>query len=144
MIISTSISVQYKERYNFFNQLKLFFQQFKLNVSFKQEKIETFLKSFKAEKQFALFINSYQNFLKGEELNLSSIKILEESEKQELIEAIKNIGNYNTKSEIEQLDLYIELANVRLNKAKEAKQRICPLIIKLSLLFALALAILLI
>lgn len=144
MLIASNISTQYKDKFNFYNQLKCFFQQFKLNVSFKQEKLETFLTNFKAEKQFKTFVTNYQNYLKGEEFNLSSIKILDNIEQQEIVDIVKTIGNYNTKREIEQLDLYIETANLRLNKAKEAKQRICPMIIKLSLLFALALAILLI
>jgi len=70
MLIAHSISEQYKDKYDFYNNLKLFLNQFKINISFRQEKINDFLNKTKAKKQFNLFINSYKNYLKTNELDL--------------------------------------------------------------------------
>jgi len=144
MLIAHSISEQYKDKYDFYNNLKLFLNQFKINISFRQEKINDFLNKTKAKKQFNLFINSYKNYLKTNELDLSQIKILNDEEKNDLENIIKNIGKYDTENEIKQLDNFLLTVDMKLDSAMQDKNKLCPMILKLSLLFAIGLAILLI
>jgi len=144
MLIAHSISEQYKDKYDFYNNLKLFLNQFKINISFRQEKINDFLNKTKAKKQFNLFINFYKNYLKTNELDLSQIKILNDEEKNDLENIIKNIGKYDTENEIKQLDNFLLTVDMKLDSAMQDKNKLCPMILKLSLLFAIGLAILLI
>ena len=44
MLIAYSVSEQIRDKYDFFNNLKQFLNQFKINVAFRQEKINEFLK----------------------------------------------------------------------------------------------------
>ena len=144
MLIAYSVSEQYKDKFDFYTNLKLFLQQFKLNVSFRQQKINEFLNSTKPKKQFKLFIDEYKTYLKTGQLNLSNIKILEQEEKEELMRLVKNMGNHDAKNEVHQLDGFLATLELNLNKATEDKNKLCPMILKLSLLFAIGLAILLI
>ena len=144
MLIANALSQQYKDKFDFYSNLKLFLNQFKMNLSFKQEKIETFLNGIKAKKNFQTFTDCYKRYLKGEELDFSSIKILDEGEITELTDIVKNLGKHDTKSELSQLDSFLIIVEEKLTKASEDKNKLCPMILKLSLLFAIALAILLI
>ena len=74
MIIAYSISEQYKDKFDFYNNLKSFLNQFKINLSFKQDKIINFLNNLKPKKQFKLFINSYKNYLNTDKIDLNEIK----------------------------------------------------------------------
>ncbi len=144
MIIAYSVSEQIKDKYDFFNNLKLFLNQFKINVSFRQEKINEFLQKNNSKKQFKIFIDEYSKFLKTSELNLEKIKVLEDDDKEILQDIVKNIGKYDAKNEINQMNSFLATVDVKLSKANEDKTRLCPMILKLSLLFAIGLAILLI
>lgn len=144
MLIAYSVSEQIKDKYDFFNNLKLFLNQFKINVSFRQEKINEFLQKNNSKKQFKLFIEEYSNFLKTGELNLEKIKVLDDDDKDILQDIVKNVGKYDAKNEINQMDSFLATVDVKLVKANEDKNKLCPMIIKLSLLFAIGLAILLI
>lgn len=144
MLIAYSLSEQYKEKFDFYSNLKTFLQQFKINVSFRQEKIIDFLNNTKAKKQFNLFINAYKNYLKNNEINFKEIKILEIEEKNQLEMIIRNIGKFDAKNEISQLDSFLIEIDEKLKKAEIDKNKLCPMIIKLSLLFAVGLAILLV
>lgn len=144
MLIAHAASEQIKEKYDFYYNLKIFLQQFKINVSFQQEKIINFLNEIKPKKQFNLFINAYKNYLKNNTINFEEIKILENDEKKQLEMIIKNIGNFDAQNEIQQLESFLVLINDRLKIAEEQKNKLCPMILKLSLLFAVGLAILLV
>ena len=144
MLIAHAVSEQYKEKYDFYNNLKIFLNQFKLNVAFKQEKILDVLKKIKSKKQFTLFINTYKTYLKTDELNLKIITILDEEEKNELTAIIKSIGKFDAENEIKQIETFLVDIDNRLIKAEKDKTKLCPMILKLSLLFAIALSILLI
>lgn len=144
MLIAFSVSEQYKEKYDFYLNLKNFLNQFKLNLAFKQEKIINFLNNIKAKKQFNLFIQEYKNYLNNNELNLSQIKILDLEEKQQLTEIITNIGSMDVTNEIQQLETFLLAVEEKLKTAEEQKQKLCPMILKLSLLFAVAVSIILI
>ncbi len=144
MLISYAVSQQYKDKFDFYNNLKVFLQQFKINLSFKQEKINQFLDNLKPKKQFKDFVESYKHYLKTGNLNLSNLKLLDEEEIKEVESIIENIGNYDVNNEKNQLDSFISNVDTKLLTAQERKNKLCPMIIKLSLLFAIGLAILLI
>ena len=144
MIIAYSLSEQYKDKYDFYLNLKNFLNQFKINLSFKQDKIINFLNNLRPKKQFKLFINSYINYLSSDKLDLSEIKILDDEEKLELENLINDIGKYDVTNEINQIENFLYSIDQKLKKAEDDKTKLCPMIIKLSLLFAIGLAILLI
>lgn len=144
MIIATALSNQYKDKYDFYNNLINFLNQFKINISFKQEKIIQFLNKVKAKKQFTLFIDAYKDYLNSGKLDLTKITLLDCEEILELEEIIKSLGKYDIKTELTQLDLFISKMKIKQEKANEDKNKLCPMIIKLSLLFAVGLAIILI
>lgn len=144
MLIARAVSEQYKEKYDFYNNLKTFLNQFKLNLSFRQEKILDFLNKTNAKKQFKLFINSYKKYLETNQLDFSEIKLLDNDEINQLEMIILNIGKLDAKNEINQLETFIVEIDAKLLKAQEDKNKLCPMILKLSLLFAIGLAVVLI
>lgn len=144
MIIAYSLSEQYKEKFDFYSNLKNFLNQFKINLSFKREKISEFLKQVNSKKQFKIFTDEYINYLSKGELNLSKIKALDNEDIPILEDIVKNIGKHDSKNEISQIDSFLLTVSDRLAKAEADKNKLCPMIIKLSLLFAIGVAILLI
>ncbi len=144
MLIAFSLSNQYGEKLDFYTNLKQMLEQYKINVSFKQEKIKEFLENTKAKRQFKLFIEEYKNFLTTNELKLNKIDVLDLDEKQQLETIVRSLGQYDVKNEMGQISSFIAQIEDKLTKAKEEKNKFCPLIIKLSLLFAVGLGILLI
>ncbi len=144
MFIAYSLSEQYKDKYDFYFNLKNFLNQYKINVSFRQEKINEFLSGLTPKRQFKIFIEGYKNYLKTDKLNLQEIKALDTEEKNELEHIVTHIGSLDSKNEIGQVESYILSIDTKLNKALEDKNKLCPMILKLSLLFAIGLAILLI
>ena len=144
MLIAYSVSEQYKDRYDFYNNLKMFLNQFKINISFRQEKINNFLNSITPKKQFKSFIEEYKKYISSGELNLDNVKVLEDEDKVILNDIVKNIGKYDAKNEVQQLDTFLLTVDSRLSKALEDKNKLCRMIIKLALLFAIGLSILLI
>ena len=144
MLIAYSASEQYKEKFDFYNNLKKFLNQFKLNLSFRQEKIFDFLNKTKFKKQFNIFIREYKVYLKTTKLNLDDIKILDDEEKNEIRNIVNSIGNLDATNEIKQLDTFILEIEDRLKKAESEKSKLCPMIIKLSLLFAIGISIILV
>ena len=144
MLIAYAVSEQYKDKFDFYNNLKLFLNQFKINLSFRQEKITEFLDKTTCKKQFKIFIEEYKKFLQTNELNLDRIKVLDEEDKKELIDIVNNLGKHDTKSELSQLEGFLLIIENKLKIANENKNKMCPMIIKLSLLFAIGLAIILV
>jgi len=144
MLIAYAVSEQYKEKFDFYDNLKKFLNQFKLNLSFRQETILEFLDKTKAKRQFNIFIKEYKNYLKTKQLNLQDIKILDVEEKNELTNIVNSIGRMDATNEIKQLDSFLIEIEDKLKKAESDKSKLCPMIIKLSLLFAIGLAIILV
>ena len=144
MLIAIRLSDQYKDKYDFYFNLKNFLNQFKINVSFRQDKLTDFVANVKPKKQFKLFIDAYSEYLKTNKLNLSEIKILEDEEKNELTQIVMSLGKNDSPTEIMQLEDFLISVENNLSSAQENKNKLCPMIIKLSLLFAIGLAILLI
>ena len=144
MLIARAVSEQYKDKYVFYCNLKDFLNRFKLNLSFKQETINDFLDKTKPQKHFKLFIAEYKRYLKESKMDFSLIKILSEEEKLQLENLVKSIGNMDVKNEICQIDSFLLEVDIQLKQAELNKQKLCPMILKLSLLFGIGLAILLI
>ena len=144
MIIAIAVSQQYKERFDFYQNLKIFLSEFKLNVSFKKEKISQFLSKVKPKKSFDAFIFEYKNYLKNNQFKVENIKILDDDEKDWIANLVRNLGGLNSDNEINQIELYLTETENRLKKAEVDKVKLCPMIIKLSLLFSLGVAIILI
>ena len=132
MLIASAVSQQYRDKYDFYFNLKNLLLKYKMNVSFKKEKILNFLNQQNAKKEFKLFIEDYKEYLTTNQLNLENIKLLDSDEKLTLLSILKHLGNYDTENELSQLDNFIYLIDEKLVKAKEEKQKLCPLIIKLS------------
>ena len=114
MMIAYSVSEQIKDKYDFFNNLKQFLNEFKINLAFRQEKIDEFLKKNNSKKQFKIFIEEYSNFLKTGELCLEKIKVLEDEDKQMLQDIVKNIGKYDAKNEINQMESFLLMVDEKL------------------------------
>jgi len=144
MLVARAVSEQYKDKFDFYNNLYLFLCEFKINLSFKQEKIIEFLDNIKPKKHFKIFIDSYKEFLKTNELNLSNLTFLDTEDITYIESLIKNIGRNNVETEIGQLEMFIENISLKKCSAEQDKNKLCPIILKLSLLFALGLSILLI
>ena len=144
MLIASSVSQQYIDKYDFYSNLKNLLNQFKMNISFKKEKILDFINSHHSKSHFKILIESYKDYLATNELNLNKLELLDSDEKKVLADILTNLGNYDTENEINQINNFILQIDEKLNKAKEEKQKFCPMIIKLSLLFAIGLAIILI
>lgn len=144
MLIAKAVSDQFIDKFDFYNNLKNFLTQFKINLSFKQDKILNFLESCNSKKQFSIFINCYKDYLKSGVIDLSQISLLEDEEKTELIQIMNNLGSHDADTELKQLDDFIANIDIKLQKTKEDKTKISPMILKLSLLFAIGLSILLI
>ena len=88
--------------------------------------------------------DAYFNYLKTNQLDLTALKLLDDSEKKDLNRIILSIGKFDKTNEINQLDVFLLSVENKLKSAEESKTKMCPMIIKLSLLFAVAVAILLI
>ena len=144
MLIAFSLSEQIKDRYDFYQNLKLFLNQFKINISFRQEKILDFLKKANSKKQFKFFVQEYESYLKTGSMNLEKIKVLDQEDREILLDIMKNIGRYDVRNELGQIDSFLATIEVKLKKALDDKNKLSPMILKLSLLFAIGLAILLI
>ena len=144
MLIAKKVSDQYKDKYDFYCNLHSFLCQFKINLSFKQEKIVEFLNSLTPRKHFKLFIEDYKQYLNSGVVNFENLSFLDADEIETLQDIILNLGKHDVKTEIGQLDSFIEKISTKQTQAEQDKNKICPMIIKLSFLFALALVILLI
>ncbi len=144
MIIARAVSEQYRDKYNFYKNLKDFLASYKINVSFRQEKINEFISNVSSSRQFTLFLNEYKEFTRTGKINLDSIKLLDDDEKVELRKIVTSIGRLDAKNEAGQVDNFMLSVDAKLKSAESDKNKLCPMILKLSLLFAIALAILLI
>ena len=78
----------------------------------------------------------------GTTINLGFAKILDDSEKDEIINMLYSLGKNDASGELKQLDAYDVYLKDKVETTKREKERLCPMITKLSFLFALGLAIL--
>ncbi|MCQ2564416.1 MAG: hypothetical protein MJ152_00955, partial [Clostridia bacterium] len=122
MLIAFSVSEQYKEKFDFYTNLNLFLQKFKLNLSFKQETLQNFLNSCKPKKQFKKFVEDYKQYLTTNKVDLSNINVLSDEEKSELTNIILNIGKLDISTEVKQIDSFLLTLETTLKKTEEDKK----------------------
>lgn len=145
MLISQGVCKQYRERYTLFEALSEFLRQMRLNLSFQKQKIKEILNRATIRKTSKEIYMSYLSYLEdGTSIDLGFIKVLDETEKEQITNMLLSLGKNDTSGELKQLDAYDVYLQDKLQAAKAEKDKNCPLITKLSLLFAIGLAILLI
>ena len=84
MLVAKKVSEQYKDKYDFYCNLHSFLCQFKINLSFKQEKIIEFLNSLTPRKHFKLFIEDYKQYLDSGVINFENLTFLDADEIENL------------------------------------------------------------
>jgi len=143
MIIAQGVCRQYRERYALFEAFGEFFRQMRLNLSFQKQKINEILNQASIKKVNKDIYMAYLNYLEnGRALDLSFVRILEDNEQTQLTNMLHSLGKNDTSGELKQLDAYDVYLRDKIEMTRREKERYCPLITKLSFLFALGLAIL--
>ena len=143
MIIANGVAKQYKERHNLYANILKFLNDYELNIGFKKEKILDVAQKFESNNESKKIIEIYKNHLTQKtDINFESITILQEDEQKFLENIFKNLGAGDVDSEKLQLsEIKIQL-KAKVEETAKIRDKFCPLIIKLSLLFAIALVIL--
>ena len=142
MLIALGVVKQYRERHNLFLELSMFLNEYELNIGFKKDKLKAIISNFNAGSNTKTILNSYlDNFNNTDNLKLDNIKILQTDEQSYLVSMFGKLGRSNYENEKLQLGYFKAWISEKLNEAKDKTTKLCPLIIKLSLLFALGLAV---
>jgi len=142
MMIALGVVKQYRQRHSLFLELSIFLNEYELNIGFKKEKIKDIILNFNATGEFKLILNNYlENFNDTNNLNFDNIKILQADEKSYLISMFKKLGTSDYENEKLQLVTFKSYIEEKVLSCKEKQNKLCPIIIKLSFLFALGVAI---
>ena len=143
MAIAQGVCKQYRERYALFEALGEFFRQMRLNLSFQKQKIKQILNQATLKKVNKDIYSSYLNYLdNGTHIDISFVRILEDNEQEQLTKMLVSLGKNDTSGELKQLDAYDLYLKDKIEATRREKDKYCPLITKLSFLFAIGLAIL--
>ena len=143
MLVAQGLCKQYRERYALFESIGEFFRQMRLNLSFQKQKIKEILNQATLKKTNQEIYTTYLNYLeKGTNIDLGFIKILEDNEQEQLTNMLRSLGKNDTSGELKQLDAYDVYLKDKIETTRREKDKYCPLITKLSFLFAIGLAIL--
>ena len=142
MLIALGVVKQYKDRHNIFLELSMLLNEYELNIGFKKEKLKKIVSNFKATGDTKQILHIYlDNFNNTNNINLDSVKILQSDERSYLISMFKKLGTSDYENEKLQLLNFKAYIKDKLMESKEKKNKLCPLIIKLTFLFALGVAI---
>ena len=143
MLVAQGVCRQYKERFALFDALSDFFRQMRLNLGFQKQKIKEILNQATIKKTNRDIYMAYLQYLeKGVELDFSFVRILDDVEQERLTNMLKSLGKNDADGEIRQLDAYDIYLRDKIAITKAERDRYCPLITKLSFLFAIGLVIL--
>ncbi|MBQ7797716.1 MAG: hypothetical protein IJ371_01180 [Clostridia bacterium] len=143
MIVAQGVCRQYRERYALFEALGEFFRQMRLNLSFQKQKIKEILNQATIKKTNKDIYMAYLGYLeKGTPLDLSFVRILDDIEGEQITNMLRSLGKNDTGGELKQLDAYDIYLKDKIDATRREKDKYCPLITKLSFLFAIGLAIL--
>ncbi|MBQ7880853.1 MAG: hypothetical protein IJ358_03320 [Clostridia bacterium] len=143
MLVAQGISKQYKDRYLMFEALGDFFRQMRLNLTFQKQKIKEILNQATLRKTNKDIYTAYLNYLeKGTPLDLAFVSVLDDMEEEQITKMLLSLGKNDTAGEIKQLDAYDIYLRDKIETTRREKEKYCPLITKLSFLFAVGLAIL--
>lgn len=143
MLVAQGVCKQYRDRYSLYEALGDFFRQMRLNLGFQKQKIREILNQTTLKRVNKEIYMAYLDYLdKGSDLYLDFVKILDDNEQEYLRKMLISLGKNDTNGEIKQLDSYEIYLKDKIEKTKQENEKYCPLIIKLSFLFAIGLAIL--
>ena len=143
MLVAQGVSRQYSERHDIFVAINEFFRQMSINLGFQKQKIKQILDHASLKKVNKEIYVAYLNYLdKGKELDLSFVKVLDDSENEYITSMLKSLGKNDVANEIKQLESYQLYLKDKIDRTRAEKEKYCPLITKLSFLFAIGLAIL--
>ncbi len=143
MVVAQGVSKQYKEKYALYEALGDFFRQMRLNLGFQKQKIKEILNQTTLKRTNKDIYVAYLEYLeKGTPLDLSFVRLLDITEQEQLTNMLRSLGKNDTLGELKQLDAYDIYLHDKIEHTRRDKDKYCPLITKLSFLFALGLAIL--
>lgn len=143
MAIAQGVCRQYRERCAVFEGINDFFTQMRLNLSFQKQKIKEILEKASIKRNCREIYTAYSQYLNnGQAIDLSQIKVLETDEQEQITNMLNSLGRSNAESEIKQLDVFKAYLTDKIEACKREKEKYCPLITKLSFLFAVGLVIL--
>ena len=143
MLVAQGVCRQYRERFALFEALGDFFRQMRLNLSFQKQKIKDILSQSTIKKTNKDIYVAYLDYLEnGTTLDISFVRLLEESEQEQITNMLRSLGKNDTSGELKQLDAYDIYLKDKIQTTRHEKNKYCPLITKLSFLFAIGLAIL--
>lgn len=143
MLVAQGVCRQYRERYVLFEALGEFFRQMRLNLSFQKQKIKEILNQTTLKRNNQEIYTTYLNYLeKGTPIDISFIRILDDNEQQQISNMLLSLGKNDVSGELKQLEAYQVYLSDKIESTRREKDKYCPLITKLSFLFAIGLAIL--
>ena len=145
MLIAKGVANQYRERHSFFIQIINFLNTYELNIGFKKEKIKDLVEKIETKAQARLLFDEYKKFLVEEKvLGFKDIKIITDDERVFLVDMFTSLGTNDYSNEMSQLKVFKIYIQDKINKSEKESNRNYPLIIKLSFLFSIGLALVLI
>ena len=139
MMVANRVSQQYKDRYQMYCDITNFFDTYKLNVGFKKEKIKNLTKNFQDN---TTVLGCFNHYLDSGKFDLSKVKLLNQNEKAQIREYFLKLGNGDYDTEKKLIEIAKEFFDNKVRETKDFKDKWCPLINKLTFLFALGVAIL--
>ncbi len=143
MLIAQGVCKQYRERYALFEGLNDFFRQMQLNLNFQKQKINEIINQTSLRKNNKEIYIAYLDYLKeGTSLDITSIRILDDNEQVQITNMLLSLGKNDVSGELTQLESYKIYLSDKITQSRQEKDKYCPLITKLSFLFAVGLAIL--
>lgn len=142
VLIARGVAKQYSDKLKFFKNLKSFFEVYKLNIGFKKDKLKKIVENFNTDGEAKELLNSYQEFLdRGGEIKYFS-KLISDEDNKIILDSLTRLGQGDFTTEKEQVKITLDYLSKEIEKAKSENDKVVPLIIKLSFLFALLIAIL--
>lgn len=143
MLVAQGVCRQYRERYAIYEAFNEFFRQMRLNLSFQKQRINQILNQTTLKRVNKDIFIAYLNYLdKGDNLDLNFVKVLDDTEREQITNMLLSLGKNDTYGELKQLDAYDIYLKDKMDRTRAEKDKYCPLITKLSFLFAIGLAIL--
>lgn len=144
MAIAKGVARQYKLRHNIFVYILKFINEYELNIGFKKEKIKSIIKLEETTGELNFIFSSYLDYLyNGKSLDLSNLKLLTEEEQKYLTDMFLSLGKADYVSEMAKLKIFKHWLEEKIEQTKSEHSKYYPLTVKLSFLFALGLALIL-